>query len=98
MLDKIKLLIGIAATDTTKDSLIQLLLDQAESEFLQYTNQSEMPQSAGNIIIEMAIIKYNLIGSEGLASQSYSGMSETYSQYPPQLIKAMNRYRKVVLL
>ena len=50
------------------------------------------------MIIDMAVVKYNLLGTEGLSSQSYSGMSEAYANYSPQLIKSMNRYRKVKTL
>ena len=74
MLAQLKLILGI--TDDTKDSVLNLLLDYATTEF----------------------IKYNLLGSEGLGSQSYSGLAETYDHYPPELIKAMNRYRRVVAL
>lgn len=97
-LDKIKILLGIAAYDEAKDSLLNLLLAQAKEEFLQYTNCSTLPLGTDNVIIDMAVIKYNLIGTEGLASQSFSGSSEAYANYPPQLIKAMNRYRKVRFL
>lgn len=50
------------------------------------------------MIIDMAVVKYNLLGTEGLSSQSYSGMNEAYANYSPQLIKSMNRYRKVKTL
>ena len=96
MLAQLKLILGI--TDDTKDSVLNLLLDYATTEFAQYCHISEVPLSAQNIIVGMASIKYNLLGSEGLGSQSYSGLAETYDHYPPELIKAMNRYRRVVAL
>lgn len=96
--EKTKLLLGLEIDDTGKDSLIELLLEQARDEFLQYTNRDEVPETANNVIIEMAVVKYNLLGTEGLQSQSYSGASEEYANYSPQLIKALNRYRKVKML
>lgn len=97
-LTKIKILLGIDINDTSKDNLLMLYLDAAESEFIQYCHIDEVPAAASNIITDMAVIKYNLNGSEGLGSQSYSGLNETYDNYPPQLIKAMNRFRRVVAL
>lgn len=93
--EKLKIMIGVG---DDKDSLLQLLVESAESEFLQHTNQPEVPVSAQNIILDMAIVKYNLIGTEGLSSQSYSGASESYAHYPSELKTAIRRYAKIKTL
>lgn len=98
MVEKLKLLIGIKIDDTSKDALLSILLEQATSELKQYCYREQLPVEANNVIIDMAVVKYNLLGTEGLSSQSYSGMNEAYANYPPQLIKSMNRYRKVKTL
>ena len=98
MVEKLKLLIGIKIDDTSKDALLSILLEQATSELKQYCYREQLPVEANNVIIDMAVVKYNLLGTEGLSSQSYSGMNEAYANYSPQLIKAMNRYRKVKTL
>lgn len=95
---RVKLLIGIDIDDTSKDNILMLYLENAANEFIQYCHIDEVPDNATNIICDMAVIKYNLNGAEGLGSQSYSGLNETYDNYPPQLIKAMNRFRRVVVL
>lgn len=97
-MEKLKLLIGIKIDDTSKDALLSILLEQATSELKQYCYRDELPEEANNVIIDMAVVKYNLLGTEGLSSQSYSGMNEAYANYSPQLIKSMNRYRKVKTL
>lgn len=98
ILDRVKTIIGLEIDDTSKDAVLQVLLEQAANEFLQYTNRDEIPEKATNVIVDMAVVKYNLLGTEGLNSQSYSGMSETYEQYSSQLIKALNRYRRLIAL
>ena len=98
MVEKLKLLIGIKIDDTSKDALLSILLEQATSELKQYCYREQLPVEANNVIIDMAVVKYNLLGTEGLSSQSYSGMNEAYANYSPQLIKSMNRYRKVKTL
>ena len=97
-MEKLKLLIGIKIDDTSKDALLSILLEQATSELKQYCYREQLPVEANNVIIDMAVVKYNLLGTEGLSSQSYSGMNEAYANYSPQLIKSMNRFRKVKTL
>lgn len=95
-LDYIKDLLGIDAFDTSKDYTVSVLYDMATREFLQYTNRLTLPDNVDNLLIEMTIHKYNRLGSEGLTSQSYSGVSENYMDgYSGNIISALNRYRKV---
>lgn len=94
--NKVKVLAGIA--DNSRDDLIDLYVEQAQDEFLQYCNRQDIPASAQNVIVDMVVVKYNLNGTEGLQSQSFSGASETYGSYPEPLIRALNHYRKVRLL
>lgn len=94
ILEKVKIMVGVE----DKDGLLTLLIDQAQSEFLQHTNRKDIPDEATNIIVDMVVVKYNLYGTEGLSSQSYSGMSESYDNYSPQLKAAIARYKKVKFL
>ena len=98
IIDKVKLYLNIPIDDTSKDNLLLLLIEQSQNEFLAYCNRDDVPALAANVLIDMCIIKYNLMGQEGYASTSFSGASETTANYPPQLIKALNRWRKVRML
>ena len=98
IIDKVKLYLNIPIDDTSKDNLLLLLVEQSQNEFLAYCNRDDVPALASNVIIDMCIIKYNLMGQEGYASTSFSGVSETIANYPPQLIKSLNRWRKVRML
>lgn len=94
MLDKLKLMLGI--TDNAKDTLLNLILDIVIQEFLDYTNRDDIPDGANAVALQMAVIQYNRIGSQGLASQGYSGVSESYIDgYPQNIRKQLNRYRKM---
>ena len=47
----------------------------------------------------MALVMVNRSGSEGLASQGFSGVSESYLDgYPAEVQAALRRYRKLVVL
>ncbi len=98
IIDKVKLYLNIPIDDTSKDNLLLLLIEQSQNEFLAYCNRDDVPALAANVLIDMCIIKYNLMGQEGYASTSFSGVSETIANYPPQLIKSLNRWRKVRML
>ena len=98
LIDKVKLYLNIQIDDSSKDNLLLLLIQQSQDEFLAYCNRDDVPALAANVLIDMCIIKYNLMGQEGYASTSFSGVSETIANYPPQLIKSLNRWRKVRML
>lgn len=94
MIEEIKILLGDAADNFT-DALIGLTAKQALAEVESYCNRSadyELEMIAQRI----AIIKLNRINTEGLASQSFSGVSESYIEGYPEDIKALlNRKRKI---
>ena len=49
------------------------------------------------IIVErIAVIKLNRMGTEGLASESYSGVSASYVDgYPADILAVLNRKRRI---
>lgn len=94
MLEEIKILLGDAANNYT-DALINLCARQAVAEVEAYCNRSVDTEL--EIVAErIAIIKLNRTNTEGLASQSFSGVSESYIDGYPEDIKAiLNRKRKI---
>lgn len=94
MLEEIKLLLGEAATNYS-DALIALCAKQALAEVEAYCGRTadyELEMVAQKI----AILKLNRMNTEGLAGQSYSGVSETYIDgYPADILAILNRKRKI---
>ena len=96
MLEKVKLLLGIA--DNTKDDLLTLLIEQAVEEAIVYTH-NECVDELNTSIIQMVVYKYNRIGTEGVESEGYSGVSFQYtSDYPENIMRGLRAKRKVVLV
>lgn len=94
MLEEIKLLLGEAASNFT-DAQIGLCYKLALAEVEDYTNR-EADASLELIAERIAVIKLNRMNSEGLASQSYSGVSEAYIDgYPADIQAVLNRKRKI---
>lgn len=97
MIEEIKILLGDAANNFT-DALIGLCAKQALAEVEAYCNRSadyELEMMAQRI----AIIKLNRIGTDGLISQSFSGISENYIDgYPADILAVLNRKRKLKVI
>lgn len=97
MIEEIKLLLGDAADNYT-DAQIGLCLKWALAEVEAYCNR-DLDIELELIATKIAIIKLNRINTEGLQSQSYSGVSETYIDgYPADILAVLNRKRKIKVL
>lgn len=94
MIDDIKILLGDAAANFS-DALITLCAKQALAEVESYCNRMADAELE-MIVMRIAIIKLNRINTEGLASQSMSGVSESYVDgYPQDILTILNRKRKI---
>ena len=97
MVEEIKLLLGDAAANYS-DAQINLALKMAISEVEEYC-QRELDTSLQLIAERIAVIKLNRINTEGLVSQSYSGVSESYiDNYPADIVAVLNRKRKIKIM
>lgn len=94
MIEEIKLLLGDAAGNYT-DAQISLAYKLALAEVDAYCNR-EIDEILELVAEEIAVIKLNRMNTEGLASQSFSGVSESYIDgYPAPIQNVLNRKRKL---
>ena len=95
--DEIKILLGDAA-DAYTDAQISLAYRMSLSEIEDYCKRDA--DTAMELLAEqIAVIKLNRINTEGLASQSYSGVGENYIDgYPDNIKQALSRKRKVKVI
>lgn len=97
MIEDIKLLLGDAASNYS-DAQIALALKMAIAEVEDYCNR-EADATLELIAEKIAVIKLNRINTEGLASQSYSGVNESYIDgYPAEILAVLNRKRKIKIV
>lgn len=95
-LDKMKLMLNINTNE--KDDLLTLLLDQATETAISYTHNDDIV-SLSPVILKMAIFDYNRLGTEGLASEGYSGVSFSYLEdYPETILRALRSKRRIITL
>ena len=97
MLNEIKILLGDVAANYT-DAQIELCLKMALAEVQGYCNR-ELDYELELIAQKIAIIKLNRLNTEGVSSQSYSGVSESYVDgYPADIKAVLNRKRKIKII
>lgn len=97
MIEEIKLLLGDTADNFT-DAQIGLCLKWALAEVEAYCNR-QLDVELTLIAERIAIIKLNRLNTEGLASQAYSGVSESYIDgYPADILTILNRKRKIKVI
>lgn len=96
MLDKIKLCLS---NNTYTDELINLFIEDTITEVKVYCNREDIDTELESVIRRIVIIKLNKINTEGLSSQSFSGVSESFIDgYPQDIVSILNRKRKLKTL
>ena len=96
LLDKVKLLLGI--TETSKDDLLTLLIEQATDEALTYTHSTSV-DGLDTTIVKMVVYNYNRLGTEGVDSEGFSGVSYSYSaDYPDSIMRSLKSARKIITI
>ena len=101
LLNRVKILLGISENDELVHEIIELTKDK----ILNYINKTELPYELEFVLVELAIKRYNRIGSEGIASESVDGKSvsyendfEGYKHYLDDYMGKKNNSRKFRLL
>lgn len=97
MVNDIKLMLGDAASNFS-DDLIALCYKYALNDVETYCRRE-----ADNVMEmcadRLAVIRLNRLNSEGLSSQSYSGVSESYIDgFPADIQAILDRKRKIKIL
>lgn len=79
MLEEIKELLGIAADDTDCDKKLTIIVKLTTARLKLLLGNIEPPEEMNHIIVEVAIMRFNRIGSEGLSSHSVDSESLTFN-------------------
>ena len=97
MTEEIKILLGEAAANYS-EAQIELAYRLALAEVEAYCNR-EADTILELAAMRIAVIKLNRTNTEGLASQAFSGVSESYVEgYPADILAILNRKRKVKVI
>lgn len=79
MLNDLKLMLGIDTEDSTEDAKLKLIISDATARLKTLLGGIQPPESLNYIIRDVSIIRFNKIGSEGMASHSVEGESLSFT-------------------
>ena len=78
------------------DIKLQAIIDDVTIEVLANTNQPELNAQLESAVISLSVIAVNRLGTEGLASEGYSGVSTSYlDDVPPRVASILNANRRL---
>ena len=78
------------------DGKLQEIIDDVTQEVLADTNQSELNLQLSSAVVSLSVIAVNRIGTEGISSESYSGVSTSYlDDVPSRIAIILNANRRL---
>lgn len=80
-------------TGETDDELLAMLLDDAESFVLSYTNRTELVPGLERTVRDLAVVALNRMGTEGESGRSDGGENYSFDSAPKHIYDILNRYR-----
>ncbi len=101
-LQKIKLILGI--DDASSDEILTLLLKKCEMWVRGYCEIFDigtdyelisLDKPLMSVIEDLAVIRYNKIGSEGLTSEAVGPLNMSYEELSPQITAVLSGYKRV---
>ena len=76
MLDDLKKLLGIE--DDSLDPKLELILESVHGRLKLLLGGIEVPEEMNHIVVEVAVIRFNRLGSEGMSSHNVEGENMSY--------------------
>ena len=78
------------------DIKLQAIVEDVTQEVLADTNQSKLNAQLESAVISLSVVAVNRLGTEGLASEGYSGVSTSYlDDVPPRVASILNANRRL---
>jgi hypothetical protein len=80
MLKNLKLMLGIPLDDLSLDEKLKLIIQTVTARLTLLLGGMEPPESMDHILLEVSIIRFNRIGSEGVGSHTVEGESLSFNE------------------
>ena len=78
------------------DIKLQAIVEDVTQEVLADTNQSKLNAQLESAVISLSVIAVNRLGTEGVESEGYSGVSTSYlDDVPPRVASILNANRRL---
>lgn len=77
-------------------SVIQLVIEQAESYILDYCNLEEIPSLLESVVFDMCKQDLNKLRAEGISSESAGGSTLSYEQdYTQNVYRRLKKHKRI---
>ncbi len=90
LLPRLKALLGRDGCE--EDALLTALLHQAAGTALAVTGRETLPPALTPAVLDMAVMRYNRLGTEGEASRAEGGVTVRVEELPKSIQKTLRRY------
>ena len=85
-----------ALTNCDNTSILNLLISQCKMIATDYCNLDTYDEKLDEIVKVMVCERFNKLSADGISSQSYSGISESYTDdFSPMIYKSLRKHRKL---
>ena len=83
-------------TNCQDTSILNLLITQCKMIATDYCNLDEYNEKLDEVVKLMVCERFNKLSADGISSQSYSGISESYTDdFSPMIYKSLRKHRKL---
>ncbi|MEG2740560.1 phage head-tail connector protein [Clostridium sp.] len=94
LLEKIKRRSTAAANQS--DELLNDFLEETQAEIIDIIHREDIPKKLEGSLIDLIVIKCNRLGTEGISSESFSGVSTSYIDgIPKDILKKLRECRRL---
>lgn len=83
----------VKLTGEKDEDLLEILLEDAESYVLSYTNRTILIPALEKPVRDLVVIALNRMGTEGESGRSEGGETYNFDSAPKQIYDTLNRYR-----
>jgi len=83
-------------TNSEDTTTLNILINQCKTVATDYCNLEEYSDKLDEIVKVMVCERFNKLSADGISSQSYSGISESYTDdFSPMIYKSLRKHRKL---
>lgn len=98
LLRKIKIRLEIDPDDNSKDSLFEVLIEDAISYIkrIAFLNENEVNENFHSVIRKMVVFDFRRQGVENLKTETAGSLQENFvTEYPKDILDEITPYRKI---
>lgn len=92
MVFKLKRMLNIEGE--SQDGVLEDIIDLCERKILNYIDEEKMPEKLFGVFVELCIVRYNRLASEGLASEGSDGVSVSFNNMFDEFRDELDDYIK----